>query len=418
VHKLRLIAATVAVLLASPALAQEITVWDVNVSRNPTYYDAAKAAFEKAHPGATLNFVGQPDAEYYTLLGTALASKTGPDVIWANGGAQAKNLIGGLLPLNDKLPDLISKVVGQSAFTVDGKLYFIPTTLQGHVVYYNKKLYKDAGLDPDKPPTTWAEVNKMCEAIKAKGEAACFMMANKEGYEAEFFLSEMANQSLTAQQQADWAAGKLHWSDPPIKAILQTWVDTAKQGWYQEGGNSQTMFMDEFTLFEQRTAANVWGLLSNVAHWKAFEADMGADNVGVYPMPSPTVAADQHEGAPGVPLDGGVGYAVNKDSQHIDLALEAIKTLVSPEVLSVLVNDAGIVPANTTVDVSSIPSPGLKQIMGWLATRAVATTHANASAAELDEWHRQSQALLNGDITVDDAAAALDKVQAQAKPQN
>jgi ABC-type glycerol-3-phosphate transport system substrate-binding protein len=418
VHKLRLIAATVAVLLASPALAQEITVWDVNVSRNPTYYDAAKAAFEKAHPGATLNFVGQPDAEYYTLLGTALASKTGPDVIWANGGAQAKNLIGGLLPLYDKLPDLISKVVGQSAFTVDGKLYFIPTTLQGHVVYYNKKLYKDAGLDPDKPPTTWAEVNKMCEAIKAKGEAACFMMANKEGYEAEFFLSEMANQSLTAQQQADWAAGKLHWSDPPIKAILQTWVDTAKQDWYQEGGNSQTMFMDEFTLFEQGTAANVWGLLSNVAHWKAFEADMGADNVGVYPMPSPTVAADQHEGAPGVPLDGGVGYAVNKDSQHIDLALEAIKTLVSPEVLSVLVNDAGIVPANTTVDVSSIPSPGLKQIMGWLATRAVPTTHANASAAELDEWHRQSQALLNGDITVDDAAAALDKVQAQAKPQN
>ena len=417
-HKLRLIAATVAVLLASPALAQEITVWDVNVSRNPTYYDAAKAAFEKAHPGATLNFVGQPDAEYYTLLGTALASKTGPDVIWANGGAQAKNLIGGLLPLNDKLPDLISKVVGQSAFTVDGKLYFIPTTLQGHVVYYNKKLYKDAGLDPDKPPTIWAEVNKMCEAIKAKGEAACFMMANKEGYEAEFFLSEMANQSLTAQQQADWAAGKLHWSDPPIKAILQTWVDTAKQGWYQEGGNSQTMFMDEFTLFEQGTAANVWGLLSNVAHWKAFEADMGADNVGVYPMPSPTVAADQHEGAPGVPLDGGVGYAVNKDSQHIDLALEAIKALVSPEVLSVLVNDAGIVPANTTVDVSSIPSPGLKQIMGWLATRAVPTTHANASAAELDEWHRQSQALLNGDITVDDAAAALDKVQAQAKPQN
>ena len=173
-------------------------------------------------------------------------------MIWANGGAQAKNLVGGLIPLDDKLPDLISKLVGKSAFTgPDGKLYFIPTTLQGHVVYYNKKLYKDAGLDPNKPPTTWAEVTKMCDAFKAKGEAACFMMANKEGYEAEFFLSEMANQSLTAQQQADWLAGKLHWSDAPIKAILQTWVDTSKDGWYQEGGNSQTMFMDEFTLFAQ-----------------------------------------------------------------------------------------------------------------------------------------------------------------------
>jgi len=419
VHKLKLITAVAAVLLTSPALAQEITVWDVNVDEpsHATYYAGAKAAFEAAHPGATLTFQSQPDAEYYTLLGTAFASKTGPDVIWANGCAQAKNLVGGLIPLDDKLPDLISKLVGKSAFTApDGKLYFIPTTLQGHVVYYNKALYKQAGLDPNKPPATWAEVTKMCDAFKAI-KVACFMMANKEGFEAEFFLSEMANQSLTAQQQADWLTGKLHWSDAPIKAILQTWVDTAKAGWYQEGGNSQTMFMDEFTLFAQGGAGNVWGLLSNVGHWKVFETDMGADKVGVYPMPSPTVAADQHEGAPGVPLDGGVGYGVNKDSANIDLAVDAVKILASPEVLAKLVKDSGVVPANTLVDTSGIDSPGLKQIMGWLKDRAVPTTHANSSAAELDEWHRQSQLLLNGETTVDAAAAALDKVQAQAKPQ-
>ena len=97
-------------------------------------------------------------------------------------------------------------------------------------------------------------------------------------------------------------------------------------------------------------------------------------------MPSPTVAADQHEGAPGVPLDGGVGYGVNKDSPNIDLALDAVKILASPEVLSYLVNDSGVVPANTEVNTSGINSPGLKQIMGWLATRAVPTTHANSSA--------------------------------------
>ena len=418
-HRLKLMTAVAAALVTSPALAQEITVWDVNVDEpsHASYYAGAKTAFEAAHPGATLTFQSQPDAEYYTLLGTALASKTGPDVIWANGGAQAKNLVGGLIPLDDKLPDFISKLVGKSAFTgPDGKLYFIPTTLQGHVVYYNKKLYKAAGLDPNKPPATWAEVTKMCDAFKA-AKIACFMMANKEGYEAEFFLSEMATQSLTSQQQADWLTGKLHWSDAPIKAILQTWVDTAKAGWYQEGGNSQTMFMDEFTLFSQGGAGNIWGLLSNVAHWKVFETDMGVDNVGVYPMPSPTVAADQHEGAPGVPLDGGVGYGVNKDSPNIDLAVDAVKILASPEVLANLVKNSGVVPANTLVDTSGIDSPALKQIMGWLADRAVPTTHANSSAAELDEWHRQSQLLLNGDTTVDAAAAALDKVQARAKPQ-
>lgn len=419
-QKLKILTAIATMMVASPVLAQEITVWDVNVddAAHATYYDHAKAAFEAAHPGATLNLLSQPDAEYYTLLGTALASKAGPDVIWANGGAQAKALVGGLIPLDDKLPDLISKLVGRSAFTgPDGKLYFIPTTLQGHVVYYNKALYKAAGLDPEKPPTSWAELTKVCDTFKAQGKPACFMMANKEGYNAEFFLSEAANQSLTAQQQAYWLAGKLHWSDAPIKAILQAWVDTAKNGWYQEGGNSQTMFMDEFALFEQGVGANVMGLLSNVAHWKQFEKNMGVDKVGVYPMPSPTVAADQHEGAPGVPLDGGVGYGVNKDSPNIDLAVDAVRILASPEVLSYLVNDTGSVPANTEVNTSGIDSPGLKQIMGWLATRAVPTTHANSSAAELDEWHRQSQLLYNGETTVDEAAVALDKVQAEAKPQ-
>src|SRR5215216_629567 len=161
---MKMAAAFAAMMAASPALAQEVVVWDVNVDdqAHATYYDHAKAAFEAAHPGATLTLLSQPDAEYYTLLGTALSAKAGPDVIWANGGAQAKALIGGLIPLDGKLPDMISKLVGKSAFTgPDGKLYFIPTTLQGHVVYYNKEAYKAAGLDPEKPPTTWGEVTKM-----------------------------------------------------------------------------------------------------------------------------------------------------------------------------------------------------------------------------------------------------------------
>ena len=284
-------------------MAQEITVWDVN-SDNPdhaSYYDAAKAAFEAAHPGATLTYQAAGGDQYYTLLGTAIASKTGPDVIWANGGAQAKNLVGAVIPLNDKLPDLISTIVGKSAFTgPDGKLYFIPTTLQGHVAYYNKDMYKEVGLDPEKPPTTWAEVTKMCDAFKAAGKA-CFMMANKEGYEAEFFLSEMANQSLTAQQQADWLSGKLHWSDAPIKAILQTWVDTYKAGWYQEGGNSQTMFLDEFTLFEQGTAATSGVCSPTSPTGRRSRPIWASTRLASTRCPRPTVAADQHEGAPGRP---------------------------------------------------------------------------------------------------------------------
>ena len=52
-HRLKLMTAVAAALLTSPALAQEITVWDVNVDEpsSASYYAGAKAAFEAAHPG-------------------------------------------------------------------------------------------------------------------------------------------------------------------------------------------------------------------------------------------------------------------------------------------------------------------------------------------------------------------------------
>ncbi len=420
-NKLSLATAIATLLAASPALAQEITIWDFNGSdaARVDYYAQAKAEFEAAHPGAVFNLVAQPFDQYYTLLGTALSSSAGPDVFEVNGGGQAKSRFDAMIKLNDKAADLISSLVGTEAFSDDdGNIYALPTTIQGHMVYYNKQLYKDAGLDPEAAPTTWAELTKVCEAFKAQGKVPCFTMGNKEGYAAEFFFSSIAAESWTHQEQVDWAAGKLHWSDPPVKAILQTWIDMNADGWFQKGPNSTTKFMDEYENFMRGDGANTMGLLSDVANWKQFETEMGAENVGEYPMPAPTVAADKTPGQPGVPFAGGVGYAVNKDSPNIDLAVAAIEALDAPGPIATFLNSAGAMPANTAVDLAAVNSPGLANIVSWLSTRGVMTAHANASSAELDEWHRQSQLLLNGDTTVDEAAAVLDGVQAEAKPQN
>lgn len=76
-------------------------------------------------------------------------------------------------------------------------------------------------------------------------------------------------------------------------------------------------------------------------------------------------------------------------------------------------NDAGAVTANTKMDTSAVTSPAAKTIFGWLATDVVPMAHTNATAQELEEIHRQSQLLLNGETTVAEAAAAMDVV---AKP--
>ena len=44
--------------------------------------------------------------------------------------------------------------------TWDGKLWAIPYRIETHGVIYNKDDFKEAGLDPDKPPKTWDELDR------------------------------------------------------------------------------------------------------------------------------------------------------------------------------------------------------------------------------------------------------------------
>jgi sn-glycerol 3-phosphate transport system substrate-binding protein len=53
----------------------------------------------------------------------------------------------------------------------DGRMASMPFNSSTAVMWYNKDAFRKAGLDPDKAPTTWQEVRKAAEAIKAKDAA-------------------------------------------------------------------------------------------------------------------------------------------------------------------------------------------------------------------------------------------------------
>lgn len=410
---LKMLLSASVLVLANAATAQELTVWDWK-SGDPaaaTYIEAAKAEFEAAHPGVTVNFVMQPHDQYYTLLGTALSAGSGPDVFLVHGGAQAKSRA-------DALADLTAQstgLAGLADFTADsGAVVALPITIQGFTVYYNKARYAEAGLDPANPPKTWDELKAACEAITAKGAVPCFAMGNKEGFGSEFFVSALAASMLTPEEQAAFAKGELKWSSPKMKAILQAWVDTQAWGWYGEGANSMPKFMDEYEMFMRGDAANTIGLLSDVAHWKQFDDMLGAENVGAFRHPAPEAVVSGTDGGAMLPLAGGIGYGVNKAGANAALATELVQVLAGPGPIAVFAADAGILPANPAVDTSGLASPTLSAILPWTASAAAPMTHANSSPEELEELHRQSQLLLNGEVTVDEAAARLDDVQAKA----
>lgn len=54
-------------------------------------------------------------------------------------------------------------------YTFEDKLYSMPFNSSNPILYYNKDLFKDAGLDPESPPKTFEELKIAADTISKKG---------------------------------------------------------------------------------------------------------------------------------------------------------------------------------------------------------------------------------------------------------
>jgi multiple sugar transport system substrate-binding protein len=141
------------------------------------------AGFEKEYPNITVDLQKPALGGSVTKAINSLVQETSagnpPDV--------AQEVFGSM---NYLVKDLgaqdLDKVVGQSAVqgefggsypfaasaqtlgNLDGQTYAIPFVFSTPVLYYNASIFKEAGLNPADPPTTWAQVKTDALAIKAK----------------------------------------------------------------------------------------------------------------------------------------------------------------------------------------------------------------------------------------------------------
>jgi multiple sugar transport system substrate-binding protein len=113
--------------------------------------------FETANPGVKVEIVQTPWAEFGQKLGTAIAGGAWPDVAAVDisgGGVNTKHVEQGLIVQTDEymtkeeLADLYP--VAKEAYSYNGKLYGIPTSLTVHAMLLNLEAFKAAGVQPPK----------------------------------------------------------------------------------------------------------------------------------------------------------------------------------------------------------------------------------------------------------------------------
>ena len=129
------------------------------------YYESA---FKKLYPNATLQLFNLPGNKYEDLFKAKYASGTLEDVIHMNVSNIKSYMKAGLLVDLSGQPWVKNALpAAKITCTYGGKWYTSPesTTVQG--VFYNKKLFKLAGISG--APKTWSALLKDCELLKAKG---------------------------------------------------------------------------------------------------------------------------------------------------------------------------------------------------------------------------------------------------------
>lgn len=131
-------------------------------------------AFMEANPDIELEVVPMSWMELNVRLLPSIARGNPPDTFqwmsWA-GEIAEKGAVVAIDQFISNDPDVnpVDWFPGVwAATTYRGVTYGLPGETDSHVFYWNKNLFQQSGLDPEKPPRTWKEVNEYAEKLTEK----------------------------------------------------------------------------------------------------------------------------------------------------------------------------------------------------------------------------------------------------------
>jgi raffinose/stachyose/melibiose transport system substrate-binding protein len=316
------------------------------------------ALYQKAHPKVKIKVVTQSTDTLTSAFTTAAQTKTGPDIAtqWATLPTLTPAWNGATVPISDYVPKSEWKNWISTAENMwEGKLWAMPQYLIGIPFVWNKQLFKQAGLDPNKGPKTWAEFLSDAKTLKAKGITP-FGMGNKDGYGGAWFFSLIGKQNLNSINELKNAMiGKEKFTDAKFSGFYQQLADLKKNG-YLNSDVASIDFGQGFQLFGQKKVAMSWGTDGNVAQW---EKQLGAKNMGVGPIP----VWGHGKLATSYDVTQSSDAFITKWSKHPRAAAQFLTFLHTPQALKAWYAATGVFPADKRFPSSLVKDPIAKQLL-------------------------------------------------------
>jgi multiple sugar transport system substrate-binding protein len=157
------------------------------------YWDSLATAFHKTHPTITVDVQTVAWTDFDTKIQTMVQNKQYPDVTEGDYfNEYAKQGI--LYPAKDVMsPSTLKNLLGvfNNLGTYNGTQYGMQFTTSAQTMFYNKKLFAEAGIS--KAPSTWAQVESDAKKIKALGKVGLGLPLGPEAVGGEAFMWFLGN---------------------------------------------------------------------------------------------------------------------------------------------------------------------------------------------------------------------------------
>lgn len=274
--------------------------------------------YMKDHPDVKFDVRGVPFSELDTTQLSAMEAHQGPDIMIVNSVTVGSFIDRGyLVPLDDLIktnglktdifyPGMLSSAV------YAGKTYGLPIDTGTRVLYYNKKLLADAGVEP---PTKWDDVLPTAEKLTNKDKGIYGFVATSG--ERWLWLYEHAGMYALANGlkfvNDDATQCTLNQGDN-VKAI-QYWVDL-----YKAGVLSQDVLLTGTGPERDQSFGNNLAAMFLGGFWEA--GTLKADYKMEYPKDYGIVALEGSAGTGSA--TGGWIFTVTRDSKNPQAALNFI----------------------------------------------------------------------------------------------
>jgi multiple sugar transport system substrate-binding protein len=288
----------------------------------------------------------------------------------------------------------------------ENQTYGIPYETDVRVLFWNKNAFKEVGLDPEKPPTTWAEVEQYADKLDKKNEDGTYarigfhplIKAGTETFGYTNGVEWINSEDPKPQVNTPEAVETVEW--------VKKWVDRygGWQNFQKFRGGFAAPPQDEFMSGKVAMITDINGYTSQLDFYRprvpAADGKMENLDWGVSYIPY-----NKERGS----TSGGFALSIPRGAPNKDAAWEFIKCATGPEAQASWARDTYAMPANQ----AAAKDPVLLADPRWqFFVEAMNHTSGGTYLAQYPNWKEQLEQryekVWTGEL---DAKTALDEAQ-------